>query len=673
MNLYTPEDLMTVEEFLRSKFGDSRPTKDTLAQWQYAELRQFARSPHFAVSNYFMTRDEITNNLTRMRPFTGQAILSVCYEAQRRAGYARQIWEYKPRQCGWTSWDLGLAILNALQPNRSSLILVDDEDVGDKIATKVATMVNSIPDWMQPMRRLQSLKYIHFENPNPKERIYEPGLNSSLQIAVPTSFRGDTPPFVLISEFAFMNDQRKALVTEGLIPAMHMTEHVTLIVDTTPNGFDLYYEPKIREIMADNPKWTKRIMEARNLTAEQVLAGKLGVPDRLDRAVPAISFWHHHEGYTTRDDNPRGELRKMTREQIGELQSSIGQMNRYGNEEELHLQKYWNLSDGQLYWRRRKIDNSNAPTPEARLLSFHQEFPADIDSGFVNYERSPFDSECMDAVMRQGCVPKARGILRENDKGVIGVDQTFVSDWQEFRLYEPPRSNQMYSLGIDTQTNFESIESDATVCQVVRFSDQKVCATYEARVPAHTLMKQLWLIYLWYQHPYYAIETKGIGFALVRDCIDMGMTNCYYWRRYDKDHAEPTSFPGWDTNARTRPLMDEVLIKGICERNPETNRPMPGFICPDRSTLKQLQSLTRTQTGALKAQNGHDDCADALAIALYIQRDPWGGFVKDMNKRNSTGKAEDFERAFAEAEHTAKRFGPRTYGGSRNQPDVSTI
>lgn len=670
--LYRPDELMTVDEFLRWKFDNKPFTKDQETAWQYAEMRQFVRSHHYAVSNYFITRDELTNDLLPMRPFTGQAILSTCFESQYQAGYPRFIIEFKPRQCGWTSWNLGYACHNALLPNRGSLVLVDDEDVANKIATKIGTMINGLPAWMQPMRRIQNLKQFHFENPNPKERIEVPGLNSSLQIAVPTSFRGDTPPFVLISEFAFMSDDRKALVTEGLIPAMHMTEHVSIIIDTTPNGFDAYYEPMIREAMDDNPKWTKRIMNARHLTAEKVLGGILGIPDRLDRPIPAISFWHHHEGYSTKDENPRAELRRMTKAQLDELHDTLGKLPRYGGEEETHLQKYWDLHPAKLYWRRRKIDSYKMPTPESRLLTFHQEFPSDIDSAFVNYEHSPFDQECMDALMRKACSPQATGILRKNNEGVIGVDQSFKSDWQEWRIYDPPRAGERYSMGIDTNIAYESLTSDATVVQIVRWRDQKLCATYEARVPEYILREQIHLAYQWYGHPYYAPETKGIGYALVRSLIDMGMDNVYYWKRLDKDHPEPSSFPGWETTERTRPLMDECLVQIICNRNRETNLPEPLAIIPDRKTLRELAGLTRTTTGALKAASGKDDHSDALAIALLLQRDPWGGFHKDVNVPTSFDKRDDFDRLFAETSRKAS-FGPKDYSRSRNRPDISTI
>jgi hypothetical protein len=670
-SLYRPDELMTTAEYLRHTFGkNATPSAETETAWQMAEMRQFLRSHHYAVSNYFVTRDELTNEMLPMRPFTGQAILSVCFTAQLRAGYARNIIEYKPRQCGWTSWNLGYACHNALMPNRGSLVLVDDEDVANKIATKVATMFNGLPPWMQPMRRIQNLKQFHFENPNPKDRIYSPGLNSSLQIAVPTSFRGDTPAFVLISEFAFMNDERKALVTEGLIPAMHMTEHVSLIIDTTPNGFDDYYHPMITEAMEDNPRWTKRLMTAKHLTAEQVLGGILGVPDRLERPVPAISFWHHHEGYATKDDGPRAELRKMTREQKGELESTLGQVKRYGGEEEKHLKEYWDLTLGQLFWRRRKIDMYKMPTPESRLLTFRQEFPSDIASGFVNYEHSPFDIECLEAFNAAMRPPKAEGIMRRTDSGEIVVDQTFRSDWQSVRIYEPPRPGEQYSMGVDTGIAYESLTSDATVAQIVRKRDQKLVATYEARAPEYILREQLQLLYQWYNHAYYAVETKGIGYALVRSMIDMGMANVYYWRRLDREDQEPTKFPGWDTNERTRPLMDELLVRIICNRDRETNAPDPLAIVPDRKTLQEIASLTRTSTGALKASSGHDDHVDALAIAYLIQEDPWGGFIRNPNKPSPERK-EDFERLFAET--TATTFGPRAYSRSRNRPDLANI
>ena len=158
-------------------------------------------------------------------------------------------------------------------------------------------------------------------------------------------------------------------------------------------------------------------------------------------------------------------------------------------------------------------------------------------------------------------------------------------------------------MGIDTNIAYESAESDATVAQVVRWRDNKIVCTYEARVPAHILINQLYFIYRWYFNCYYAPETKGMGYALVRGCIERGMRNVYYYKRLDRDHPEMTPYPGWDTNSRTRPLMDQTATELICRRDPSNGKPEPDII-PDAKTLHEIRNLGREPSGAFKSRNG---------------------------------------------------------------------
>ena len=39
-----------------------------------------------------------------------------------------------------------------------------------------------------------------------------------------------------------------------------------------------------------------------------------------------------------------------------------------------------------------------------------------------------------------------------------------------------------------------------------------------------------------------------MGYEMVRRAIDMGMANCHYWKRYDADVPDLSTFPGWQTD-----------------------------------------------------------------------------------------------------------------------------
>jgi len=672
MSLIGPSELLSVGDFFHEKYGRAAPEPHEVNAWRLAETTQMMNSAPFAITNYFKVADK-DGELVRIKPFVFQAILSVCLESQRRRGLAQRVLEDKSRQTGGTTWCLGEALYNSLHPNHKSMILVNDEDVAMAKATVLAGMVNSLPMHMQPKRRIQNLKHLFFDNPNPKQRMYDPGLNSEIQITVPSGMRGTTPHLVIISEYAFMDDARKEEVNTGLLSAMGLRKASCVIIDTTPNGMGDEYHTLVMEAVEANPKWVRRLETTVNITPEEIFAGKLGEPERPDAGwILAYSPFFQHDEYTTRNENPRGEYARISKAQLAEFLTQIGDDPKYGRESEMRLQEM-GVSPYRLFWRRKKIDSFQQASQELKLLVFDQEYSTTVSESFVNYEKSPFDRDCLTAVVKHGQEPIARGILRE-EGGRIGIDTTFHSDWQELRLYAPPETSEQYAIGVDTGgIRYGSLDADAWVCQVLRARDFKVVATYEARVDEFTFCDQLMLLYKWYGYAYTCVELQASGYAVVRRLVDAGMRNYYQWKRLDVDFPEPGEkiYPGWETTFKTRPIMDDWLVSTICHRDPMTGKPEPTVIVPDLKTLSELQSVRRTTSGAIKNDNGHDDHVDALCLAMIAASDPWSGINRKPKEEPKPARMDNFDA-----------LGPRRWRSpgaiaaqrrDRNHPDLAQL
>lgn len=667
MGLYRPDELLTVPQYLKKRWGSDEPEQGHENLWRLDLTKHVHESYHFFACNFCYVADK-KGVLTLMRPFTGQAILRYTLDSQLRNQLPGRIAEVKARQLGWTVENIARALHFCMDENRRAMILVDDEDVAAEQGIRLGTMLNGLPGWLQPRRRIQNIKHFVFENPNPKERLKDPGLNSAIQITVPSSFRGVPPGYVCVSEYAHMDPDRQLAVQTGVISAMPMTPYSILVIDTTPNGIDESYYPMVMEAVEENPKWSRRIENWKGeLSAEDILDGILGVPDCVEKGypgvmVPAICPWRLHPEYSAKSKiTPMGELRPMTQQQRKETEATLGKLSKYGGEEELDLHKRYDTCIERLWWRRRKIDGYKLPTEEMKLLTFRQEFLSNIDGAFIDSGTAPFDRASLDALSRMERPPSAIGLFIDENK----FDHHSLNlHWQEIRLYAPPQPGEKYTMGVDTDIAYESPDSDATVAQVVRFSDRKVVATYEARVPSHMVIQQLYWLYKWYQNCYYAIETAGMGYDLVRRCIDKGMGNVHYYKRYDADVPEPTKFPGWETNKINRALMDQTLTELLCHRNPESGKAEPLINVPDAKTIKEIRGLSRTPTGSFKSARGHDDHVDALDIALCIAQDPYSGLIRH-EKEQEEKRRQDFEQHFRWATGSGMR--------NRNRPSLAEL
>jgi len=661
---------MTTDEYLTSLYGDRLPLREEQDQWTEAIVRLFMTSPLFAISNFFQIPAK-DRQLTLMKPFAMQAIIDLCIEAQYRNQLPQRVAAFKSRQVGSSSWLLARSVhRTCANENRSAMFLVPDEDVCNKMSTRMGAMLNSLPRFLQAMRRIHNLKHLYFDNPNAKERIYDPGLNSEIQITVPSAMRGIPPDMLVVSEYSHMKEHDQYQISESILPGMAPSEYTCAVVDTTPNGYDEFYYPLIMEAIEANPKWIRKLEDSpRSYTAEEILAGAIGIPENLYKTEYLVAFerWDWHEEYTIRSAQyPRGEIARKPPASIWkEFVASIGKEKpaKYGGDEELDLHQRYGISYEQLYWRRKKIDSTKMPTNEMRLATFHQEFAMSIEGGFVELEKTPFDRDCVEALVRMRKEPIARGLLDKNDKGEIGVRKS-IADKHEWRIYAPPESGKQYVMGVDTNQAYESADADQTAMAIMRWPDAKLVALYTGKVPEHVLRVQAFLGYLWYNRAYIGVETEGIGYQLIRSLLKMGVSNYYSWKRTDQAHPEPSEFPGWQTDDRTRPLMDSKFIEALCWRDPETDKPAPKFIIQDWEAIKEIQGIRRGDSGSLKHAHGKDDIFDAICMCLCLMEDPWAGLHKAKPEGPTKAQVQEFEGLF-------KKAMPRP--STRNRPSLVSL
>ena len=661
--LFSPDEFLSLGEFTRDRLGDRDPGPKAMREVSRQTLAHLLKSNLFFIRNFCYTVQKDTQEVL-IDPFIGQYLVLYCREVQRRLGFAQRIIEIKPRQVGWTTINLADGFHKMFHPNAKVLVLVMDDDVADDFMLKVNTFYNALPSALVPMKRIDNNKLLVFDNPDPRSRSRNRGLNSSFNITTPTTMRGKTPTFLVISEFAHMKNPDE--IMEGLVAAMPLSAASSVTIDTTPNGFDERYYPMVKQAVEDNPNWVKAWERQGAPSREDVFSGRLGMPDNPGKWVPVFMPWFWHEEYGTVEDHPRGHLPAMTDQQKQHLRATLGKEERYGGEEETELARKYGVSLGRLWWRRNKLDTSTgSPDINERLLMFRQEFASTWHSCFVEYNFSPFDRRGLDMVCRGLEVPKARGALRQDANHAIYVDTSYRSEWEFVNVYRPPESGERYTIGVDTAASYESEEADWTVAQVFKRSNDEQVAVYFAKVPPHRLRDQIYLLYRWYNNGYLAIETENVGYALPRQLFDMGARNQYHWKRMDLETPKDTDYLGWETSWKTRPDMESILVEMVGKRHPQTHEPDPGIILHDETTIQQMQSVKRYPDGRIKAQGrSHDDAVIAVMITLAASRDPYAPWRYREPEKEAAPAISRLGARYAQL------FRPT---GSRNRPNFADL
>jgi hypothetical protein len=145
------------------------------------------------------------------------------------------------------------------------------------------------------------------------------------------------------------------------------------------------------------------------------------------------------------------------------------------------------------------------------------------------------------------------------------------------------------------------------------------------KCPPSVVRDNLYMLYLYYHRPLLGIEMEGSAIAVARELFLMGATRQYRWKRMDADpYKQPgMDYLGWETSAKTRPVMQNLLVEAIGNRDAD-DHPAPTIILRDEKTYNQLTECTRDEWGKIENHSGgHDDHAIALMIALAVNQDVW--------------------------------------------------
>lgn len=598
-------------------------------------------SPIFCQRNFMHVIDKDTGELIRYEPWEGQVLYDYIATYQKSLELPQRIIEIKARQTGLTDANIKRGIHNCFYPNRKSVIMMPDQEVLDENAPRIGAVINNLPPFLTLMRRIENKNQWEFDNPNARERMADPGMGSSFTLTIPSSYRGAPGVnFVCFSEFAHYDRAFEIMtaVNNGIGKSMH----TCVAIDTTPNGHDPVYEPMVRKAIARNPNWVATWRRKGGFTVQDIITGKLGVPDNPMGWVPMFIGWWHHRQYTTRDDSPYGQLPKLTPIQVREMTEGekgsqrIGTVEQYGGDEELWGMREFGWSLGRIAWRRFAIDDVQANDWRYKLLSFRQENATTYDDCFVDYGLTPFDPLGLEAMRMQCKPPYVRGLLRyahneHSGRDEICVDPTFRSDYQELRVWSLPKPGEFYLIAMDCAYAWESEDADRTVAQVIRRRDEKQVAVYVARCPPHEVCRQIKLLYEWYNHPLTVVETEeGQGYSYVRILWDSGVHNQYYWKRIDTAAPESTKYLGWQSDDRTRPVMYSTAVGAVADLSKWSQREAserasipPPVVVRDEQTYYELASCKRRPNGNIcAAGRNKDDAAIAWMIALVTNRDP---------------------------------------------------
>ena len=378
-------------------------------------------------------------------------------------------------------------------------------------------------------------------------------------------------------------DGRSGQVKASILPAIPVTKHTLVVDESTAEGFD------------DFKRDWDRIHEGNDEFSDV-------------RVVPIFLPWYLSEEYF-KEPRKRFDFRNNDTE-VCETDSE-------GNivlTEEEYASKY-NLSNGQVFWRRMKI---KAPAPTGfggDKELFDQEFPTTPDHAWASIGARFYPSSILTKIELDEPVFIGRiehvgqPITTLQLTSALSIDTKIIPEkYGSLRIWKMPEEGDKYFVGGDVAegkiaTIGTKTEGDYSVISVIDEYGRDV-AMFRDRIPPEEFAYYLILIGRFYNNARINCERNKDGATVWAFFEPTGYPNIYY--RDDRrgrisDMAWSLIGPGGRI-----PLMN-MLRAAIRE---DTSR------IKSRYTFDEMRSIVRKKNGKLEPSSGkHDDCLFARAHA----------------------------------------------------------
>jgi len=496
--------------------------------------------------------------LVNLRPNIGQLMLNSSIRDQQESGNPVRIILLKPRQVGWSTWSeaYGFYQINT-RPQWTALVVSDDLDSTDLIFNMTKLFQAEMPSHLR--RRTDSS--------NRKEIIYSAPWRSKFltQTAGKDVLgRGGTIQYLHCSEVAWWPRAQEGLA--AVLQQVPKTLESVVILESTANGvggplYDRFWQAVDRR--QNNPR-------------------------DYSGYIPVFFPWYKFPEYSTKCP-----------------------LNFRANEEEEELRARFGLMDGQIWWRRLKIQE----LADDESL-FKQEYPATAREAFQVSGRSVFSQSLLDKMEKRLNLSEIRYGLMTGHVGNVGFESvTRQKDCWQIRYF--PQEGHEYTHGTDvmegevSDTANERSKPDWHGSVVFDRDEQRVAAIFHGRCDVDELGRQCVLASDFYNEAWATPEINDAGFAVLSAYKKADYRHIYQRQKHDEQLvAEDTPQLGWKTTSLTRQWLVDTLKTAV--RNGEIEVSFPEII-------QEMRTFVVDKAGkSVHLPGEHDDLLFGLMIALQL-------------------------------------------------------
>ena len=469
-----------------------------------------------------------------------QEIITEKLEKQRKeTGKVRAI-ILKARQQGISTYCSGRVFWKSyFTPHARSVVMAHDSATSDALFTMSKNLIKNMPLELRPEEHRSNAKEIIIKSPSFRDR--EAVASYRLYTAgSPEAGRGTTPTIAHLSEVAFWQHDEKILA--GLFQGISQAAGTEVILESTANGAQGEFY---------------RLWKTSERGDGEYLP--IFLPWFITPEYTAI----HPEGFEP-------------------------------NEAEQKLIDLYDLTFGQLYWRRLKIAESGE-------RKFRQEYPATAEEAFIVSGSNVFDLEKIGKLLPQPVQKKRK----------FEFDSKMWEDHSEgqLELYEYPDFEEGYVIGADVALG---VGQDYSTAVVLDKNARVLCTYRDNYVDPSNFGDLLFYLGRYFNNALLAVESNSMGIATLQQLERMKYVNLYRQTKIANISNEDGERLGFRTTLQSKATVIGNLKASIEDED---------IWIPSPLIIQELKDYVSTETGKTEAAPGcTDDLVMALAIGLEVLR-----------------------------------------------------
>lgn len=257
---------------------------------------------------------------------------------------------------------------------------------------------------------------------------------------------------------------------------------------------------------------------------------------------------------------------------------------------------------------------------EASTLENVKNLPAEYVADLMNYPES-WRRQYVEGVWDESLLSDNIVFAREFIERFTKTIREPIEVREGLKIYKRFEKGNRYQIGIDCAEGAELSEEvlrktpkDSAVIKIWNHTTDEEVAHWSAKVAPRVTAEKAVLFAAWYGNPEIVPEMNSMGLALIDKLDDLGYSNVYRRKEFDRTVKKTMRKVGWRTTASSKQLLISHFEELCRKRAP---------MVYTRSTTEEFKTFVysdiASKKGAGALEGFHDDEVMALLLAAFSE------------------------------------------------------